>query len=158
MKSFDYYRGIITASKARRDERERDEYVCRQEKENSLKERIRSLHEHIEQIVNVGRVLYDNGLPLGTPTYNNKHSFVTEGIYHKLGLFVVGSPTFDKCVRPYAIGYEGGGVDGPDFKIDINGNVVDGHKHLLQKGEKFLSEFPVFEQDFYAYVESLGAK
>ena len=158
MKSFEYYKGIIIVSKARIDEKERNECACRLEKENSIKERIRSLQERIEQVVNVGRVLYDNGLPLGKPMYKIRHSFVTEGIHHKLGMFVTGSPTFDKCVSPYAIGYAGGGVDGPDFKIDTGGNVVDGQRKLIEKGEKFLSEFPVFERDFYAYVESLGTK
>lgn len=160
----------IIKNKANNDrQKEIDKENALFEKTEKLKKEITSLGDRIKEVIYLANVCRNNGveIPQNKPMsfkYNSAEKygydaeFIAEGIRHHVG--------FDR--RNYNIKYlsiiNGGACGSLDFYTDgvrifsrsnrDYENYRDGEPRI-QDMQKFLREFPIFEQAFYNWINSL---
>ncbi len=125
---------------------------------------IQALQPRIEKIIYTANVCYDNGIDVensGSSIYCDydggyeKGQFLTEGIYHRVGIVKQ---------HPYeCMGITNGGACGIyDFRtngIDVfslkNNNSKDNatYEPQIKDMQNFLNNFDVFEKAFYEYID-----
>lgn len=130
---------------------------------------IKALAPRISRLLELGQALYTAGLPISPvrggsmSSYNYKCDFITDGINHHLGFYI--APRSERkwfhheLGRPVTIGIQGGGCDGFNLEISAEGEILQGMPNQFGSAERkmddFVREFPAFERDYLAYVESL---
>lgn len=130
---------------------------------------IKELAPRIARLLELGQALYSAGLPISPvrgysySSFDHKCDFITDGINHHLGFYI--APKSERkwfhpeLGRPIAIGMEGGGCDSFGLEISADGEILRGmpNKYGSAEGkmDAFVRQFPAFERDFLAFVESV---
>lgn len=129
---------------------------------------IKALAPRIARLLELGQALYDARLPISPvngsfTSFGYRAQFITDGVNHHLGFYI--APNSERLWfhpelgRPRAIGLEGGGCSGYGLEISADGEILRGmptcYGSAEGKMDAFLRDFPAFERDFLAYVESL---
>ena len=162
---------IINHIQRKRDEEEAKIRVDELELEQLMNE-IRKLEPRITDIIIIGNMCREHGIPLrqyGTYrkcTYKDG-SYETDGIYHQLGFYPINKPYYklgpnDKYKY---IGIEmGGALGNRDFIT--NGEIIADtdndnydtsikYKPSIRHCKRFLKDFEEFEKAFYEFINNL---
>lgn len=161
--------GKIDAYKVATDKAAEEQREAEVREIQQLEDKIKLLKPNIENIIKVYRHAVKNGIKFNYNCSTNTdvdkvHSsgdFVADSFCHRLGLILDG--TFKKegyyDIKDY-LGIRGGGACG-DYDFITNGD-YSANKNRTTKHEtvptlsylrRFVNEFPIFESDFYAYIE-----
>lgn len=113
------------------------------------KETIRSFKSRIDELLEVGKACYENGIALSGSRYGghesyDTHQFFTNGWSHLTGFY----GTEFKYV-----GKAGGGACNWDLKTDGIRIIVYGDEERVLK--MFVEQFEQFETEFYKYVDKV---
>ena len=174
-------RMAIIKNKAEQDKNEAQAKADAEERERfELEEQIRDLLNRIRDLCQLANACIENGIKIPTNSqfsseYNSgekwgyPYEFIAEGIRHHVGFFTPkrewrnGEQVFTEPFR--YIGIKNGGACGVwDFRTDgvtvesINNTDYDRGKTTkprIQDMKKFLKEFPLFEQGFLNWIDSL---
>ena len=160
----------IIRNKAERNVIEAEEKANAEElKREELKSQIKNLYSRIQSLLICANECVKNGIkiPKSDSTYSRAgekygydHEFIAEGFYHGTGLV---RERDSKTFR--YLGINNGGACGPwDFRTD--GDIIinvggenynrDQIKEPQNKDmEKFLKQFPIFEEAFYKWIDSM---
>ena len=138
-------------------------------KREELKSQIKNLYSRIQSLLICANECVKNGIkiPKSDSTYSRAgeeygydHEFIAEGFYHGTGLI---KRNHDNEFN--WLGIKNGGANGPwDFitngidiksigNADYNKGTQD--KPRISDMEKFLKQFPVFEEAFYNWIDSM---
>lgn len=141
------------------------------EQQNRLMKEIKSLSNRIKDIIALANACNKNGVKIPEYTiwgccdsgkkYGYEHEFIAEGIYHHTGLIRTWG-CYTNGTYKY-IGIENGGAcghydlwtDGDNVFYIHEDNRNDKKWPGIRDMEKFLKEFPVFEQAFFNWIDSL---
>ena len=121
--------------------------------------RIRELFDRIQDILALANACDTNKIkmPKDGRRYGYEYSFVAEGLHHRTGLI--------RCDGEYKyVGIENGGACGEfDFRTDGNQcyAVHESNQGIKRKAriydmQKFLEDFPVFEEAFLKWIDNMG--
>lgn len=116
--------------------------------------------DRIKDLLKIAKELHRNGFKLGEIkgwSSFDTPQFLTDGIAHRFGFYVSGSPYKGHSIGEVMdfIGCEGGGCCGEDLKINADGRVVECGEWFYKTRRNLVEIFLKFEKEFYEYVDSL---
>ena len=156
----------IIRNKAKKDEKEKMNKIYAEDaKRNELVSKIKDVGDRISSLLVLANECKANGIKIPTDAYYTMRynsakefgydaEFIAEGIRHHVGFINGGKYKW--------VGIENGGICGKyDFYTD-GFEVFSIHEDTKAKAEpricdmeKFLKEFPIFENAFYNWIDSL---